>query len=51
MPFNLTGMPAIAIPCGRTRDGMPVGLQLAGARGDDARLLAIASRFEAILAC
>jgi Asp-tRNA(Asn)/Glu-tRNA(Gln) amidotransferase A subunit family amidase len=49
LPFNLTGMPAIAIPCGRTSAGMPVGIQLAAARGDDARLLAIAVRCEELL--
>jgi Asp-tRNA(Asn)/Glu-tRNA(Gln) amidotransferase A subunit family amidase len=49
LPFNLTGMPAIAIPCGRTRAGLPVAIQLAAARGDDARLLAIAERVEEIL--
>src|SRR5207244_2962210 len=31
LPFNLTGMPAITIPCGFSSTGLPVGLQLAGA--------------------
>lgn len=30
-PFNVWGIPAISVPCGFTRDGMPIGLQLAGA--------------------
>jgi len=30
-PFNVWGIPAISIPCGFTKDGMPIGLQLAGA--------------------
>ena len=30
--FNLTGHPAISVPCGLTRDGLPCGLQLVGAR-------------------
>jgi aspartyl-tRNA(Asn)/glutamyl-tRNA(Gln) amidotransferase subunit A len=31
--FNITGHPAISIPCGLTRDRMPCGLQLVGAQG------------------
>jgi Asp-tRNA(Asn)/Glu-tRNA(Gln) amidotransferase A subunit family amidase len=30
-PFNVWGIPAISIPCGFTKDGMPIGLQLATA--------------------
>ena len=29
--FNVTGHPAITIPCGKTTDGLPIGAQLAGA--------------------
>ncbi|MDO6564607.1 amidase [Amphritea sp. 1_MG-2023] len=43
-PFNLTQQPAATVPCGRV-NGLPVGLQLVAARGDDARLLAVAKRF------
>jgi aspartyl-tRNA(Asn)/glutamyl-tRNA(Gln) amidotransferase subunit A len=43
---NLTGMPAMSIPCGFTRDGLPVGLQLQGHHFDEARLLAVAHRFQ-----
>lgn len=46
LPFNLTGQPALSIPCGLTRDGLPVGLQLVGRPFDEALLLRIAARFE-----
>jgi aspartyl-tRNA(Asn)/glutamyl-tRNA(Gln) amidotransferase subunit A len=45
-PSNLTGHPAISIPCGFTRDGLPVGLQLIGPKWGEATLLAIAFAFE-----
>ena len=44
-PFNLTGLPAISIPCGSS-DGLPVGLQLVGARWHEARLLRVARAYE-----
>jgi aspartyl-tRNA(Asn)/glutamyl-tRNA(Gln) amidotransferase subunit A len=44
--FNVTGHPAIAIPCGRGRDGLPRGLQLVGHRGGTDRLLAVAAGIE-----
>jgi aspartyl-tRNA(Asn)/glutamyl-tRNA(Gln) amidotransferase subunit A len=45
-PANLTGLPAISIPCGFTRDGLPVGLQLIGRAFDEAMLLCIAFSYE-----
>jgi aspartyl-tRNA(Asn)/glutamyl-tRNA(Gln) amidotransferase subunit A len=45
-PANLTGHPAISIPCGFARDGLPVGLQLIGRKWGEATLLAIAFAFE-----
>ena len=48
-PFNLTGLPAITIPCGRDSEGMPVGLQLVAPYGDDGRLLTAAAKLEDIL--
>jgi aspartyl-tRNA(Asn)/glutamyl-tRNA(Gln) amidotransferase subunit A len=45
-PFNVTGVPAIVLPAGRTVAGLPIGLQLVGRRLDDARLLAAAAAFE-----
>lgn len=48
--FNLTGMPAITLPCGQDRDGLPVGLQLAGRIGEDTALLTAAAAVERTLA-
>jgi len=47
MPFNMTGHPAISLPSGFDRDGMPIGIQLVGRFRADAELLRIASLFEA----
>ncbi|HET7697952.1 MAG TPA: amidase [Vicinamibacterales bacterium] len=44
--FNITGHPAIAIPCGRGSDGLPRALQLVGHRGGTDRLLAVAAAVE-----
>jgi aspartyl-tRNA(Asn)/glutamyl-tRNA(Gln) amidotransferase subunit A len=48
--FNLSRHPAISIPCGMTRQGLPVGLQLIGDRHGTARLLHDALAAEAVLA-
>ena len=40
--FNLTGHPAISVPCGRTTAGLPCGLQLVGARMQTEALLRVA---------
>jgi aspartyl-tRNA(Asn)/glutamyl-tRNA(Gln) amidotransferase subunit A len=45
-PANLTGHPAISIPSGFTRDGLPVGMQLMAPKWGEATLLAIAFAFE-----
>jgi aspartyl-tRNA(Asn)/glutamyl-tRNA(Gln) amidotransferase subunit A len=45
-PANLTGQPAISIPCGFTREGLPVGLQLIAPKWAEARLLSIAFAYE-----
>jgi len=49
MPFNLTGHPAITLPCGMGRDGLPIGLQLVGRLRRETDLLAAASVLEAAL--
>ena len=45
-PFNLTGHPAATIPCGFTRDGLPIGLQIVGRRLEDATVLRAARAYE-----
>jgi aspartyl-tRNA(Asn)/glutamyl-tRNA(Gln) amidotransferase subunit A len=45
---NLTGMPAMSIPCGFTPDGLPIGLQLQGNHFDEARLLHVAHRYQEV---
>jgi amidase len=46
--FNYSGHPAVTVPCGRDRDGLPIGLQLVGKRWDEARLLGIARAVSAV---
>ena len=45
-PFNLTQQPAITVPCGLTKDGLPIGLQLVGPMFGDALVLRAARAFE-----
>jgi aspartyl-tRNA(Asn)/glutamyl-tRNA(Gln) amidotransferase subunit A len=45
-PFNLTQQPAASVPCGFTKDGLPVGLQIVGPRYADALVLRAARAFE-----
>jgi aspartyl-tRNA(Asn)/glutamyl-tRNA(Gln) amidotransferase subunit A len=45
-PFNMTGQPAASIPCGFTKDKLPVGLQIVGRRFDEQTVLRAAARFE-----
>jgi aspartyl-tRNA(Asn)/glutamyl-tRNA(Gln) amidotransferase subunit A len=47
--FNLTGHPAISLPCGLTRDGLPCGLQLVGARDQTEALVRVALACEQLL--
>jgi aspartyl-tRNA(Asn)/glutamyl-tRNA(Gln) amidotransferase subunit A len=49
MPFNLTGMPALTLPCGVGDNGLPIGVQIAARRGDDWRVLNVAARLEDLL--
>lgn len=45
-PFNAYGLPTISIPCGFTSAGLPIGLQIAGPRFGEGRVLAFAHAFE-----
>jgi len=47
MVFNMTGHPAISLPCGKGSDGLPIGLQMVGRFRQDAELLRVSALFEA----
>jgi aspartyl-tRNA(Asn)/glutamyl-tRNA(Gln) amidotransferase subunit A len=44
--FNLTGQPALSLPCGMTSTGLPIGCQLAGRPLDEPTLLRVARAIE-----
>ncbi|WP_445151396.1 amidase [Baekduia sp. Peel2402] len=44
--WNITGQPAASVPAGLDDDGLPVGVQLVGRSGEDARLVALAAQLE-----
>jgi len=46
LPCNLAGVPGLSVPCGFTKAGLPVGLQILGRAFDEALLLRIARAFE-----
>jgi aspartyl-tRNA(Asn)/glutamyl-tRNA(Gln) amidotransferase subunit A len=46
LPFNVLGIPAISVPCGFTRAGLPIGMQIIGPRLGEARVLALAHAYE-----
>jgi Asp-tRNA(Asn)/Glu-tRNA(Gln) amidotransferase A subunit family amidase len=45
-PFNLTGHPALSVPCGMSAIGLPIGIQLTGRRYDEPLLLRAAHAYE-----
>ncbi|CAN7418492.1 amidase [Bradyrhizobium sp. LjRoot220] len=47
MPFNMTGHPAVSLPCGFGADGLPIGIQLVGKFRADIELLRVSALFEA----
>jgi len=46
IPVNLAGLPGISLPCGETRKGLPIGMQLIGKPLDEAQLMNIAYAYE-----
>lgn len=46
VPANVAGLPAISVPCGLDRDGMPIGLQVMGKKFEEATILNAAYQFE-----
>jgi aspartyl-tRNA(Asn)/glutamyl-tRNA(Gln) amidotransferase subunit A len=45
-PFNVYGLPAISVPCGFARDGMPIGLMIAGPHFSEGKIFALARAYE-----
>jgi aspartyl-tRNA(Asn)/glutamyl-tRNA(Gln) amidotransferase subunit A len=45
-PFNATGLPALSLPCGFTRAGLPVGLQIAGRPFDEVTVVRAGHAYE-----
>jgi aspartyl-tRNA(Asn)/glutamyl-tRNA(Gln) amidotransferase subunit A len=50
LPYNMSGQPAISVPCGHTPAGLPIGLQIIGQRHDDLGVLRLARAFELLRA-
>ena len=43
---SLAGIPGLSVPCGNTREGLPVGMQMLAKHFDESRLLSAAHAFE-----
>jgi amidase len=48
MPLNLTGSPVVVIPIGKSKAGLPIGVQIVGKRWQDLELLAIAEKIDLV---
>ena len=46
--FSVTGLPSMSVHCGFTNTGIPVGLQIVGRPHEEARVLAVAERIQAL---
>jgi len=44
--MNVWGLPAISVPCGFTQSGLPIGLQIIGLHGGEAKVLQLAHAYE-----
>ena len=49
VPVNVAGLPAISIPCGKTKDNLPIGVQLIGKWSSEGKILNIAKNLENVL--
>lgn len=49
VPYNMSGHPAVSVNCGYSRDGLPIGLQIAGPRFADMRVLGLAAGLERLV--
>jgi aspartyl-tRNA(Asn)/glutamyl-tRNA(Gln) amidotransferase subunit A len=47
LPFDMTGQPALSVPCGFSSGGLPIGLQISGRRFDEATVLKVGAAYEA----
>jgi aspartyl-tRNA(Asn)/glutamyl-tRNA(Gln) amidotransferase subunit A len=47
IPVNLAGLPGMSVPCGFTKSGLPIGMQLIGKAFDESTLFKVASAYEA----
>jgi aspartyl-tRNA(Asn)/glutamyl-tRNA(Gln) amidotransferase subunit A len=45
-PFNILGLPSISVPCGFTKSGLPIGIQISGAPWAEANVLRLAQAYE-----
>ncbi|MFX1390340.1 MAG: amidase [Promethearchaeota archaeon] len=47
-PFNMSGHPAASIPCGWSKEGLPIGMQIVGKRFDELTVLQVSKAFEEV---
>ena len=46
VPVNIAGIPSISIPCGKDKNGMPIGMQIMGNHFDEAKIFQVANALE-----